>query len=536
MEEFHSNFGHLPVSTYLESSVRGFFENGGDECFVLRTCHLTDKGRGEIAKPAELRLRDANQRLTVLVQARSEGMWGNDIQVQVERPEARVQTFLTLDMHEGDLMATIRSTHGFRRGTVVRIYNDDHEEFRTITELDGKNIHWRIDQPIPHRFESGAPTYVEPVEFNVTVSTLKERETYKELSLAPSSDNYFSRVLNQQSRLIRVIDMRNDSAIQDRYPVATSVQSLAGGSDGIFNVTPDDFIGMNIGPEERYGLAAYEANEDIDMLVIPDLFWCVENSTGFRSMRDAEVVQQAMISQCERTKTRFAVLDFPNHQNYVHALQWRLLFDSAYAAFYYPWVVVDHEGDQRHIPPSGHAAGIYARCDRAMGVHRAPANEELEEVIDLSVLLQEQDLGYLNQQGVNCIRSFAKRGLRIWGARTTSSDPINRYISVRRTISTIIRSMERNLQWVVFEPNDPRLWKSISHACGFFLTQLWKAGYFKGRSPEEAFYVKCDAETNPPETRAAGMVVVEVGVAPIRPAEFIVFRISEENADTEPAM
>ena len=533
-DQFRDIFGRLPFDTYLETAVKGFFDNGGSECYVLRVCHLQERGRGEIARRAQARLRDANEKLTVLVEANSEGSWGNDVRVSVKRPEARVQTFLTLDMHAGDVSATIRSTHGFRRGTVVRIYDDEHSEYRTVTELDGKTIQWRLDAPMDRPFKSGAPTYIEPVEFELEVETLERREVYRELSFAPNSDNYFPRVINNTSRLVQVMDMRNGSSVSEQYPVESPEEHLQGGTDGIFNITPDDFIGLNIGPTERYGLAAFEAIDAIDLLALPDLFWAHENSSGFRTLKDVEVVQQALVSQCERMRNRFAVLDLPNHRDYVQALQWRLLFDSAYAAFYFPWLVIEVNGETKPVPPSGHVAGIYARCDDLMGVHRAPANEALEGVLDLSLLLTDSDIGYLNQQGVNTIKSFAKRGMRVWGARTVSSDPMHRFINVRRTISGIIRAMERNLQWVVFEPNDIRLWKSISYSVSFFLLGLWKQGYFRGRSPEEAFYVKCDAETNPPEIREAGQVIVEVGVAPVRPAEFIVFRVSEESAEFGP--
>jgi phage tail sheath protein FI len=372
------------------------------------------------------------------------------------------------------------------------------------------------------------------LEFELKISTLHERESFRELSLAPNSDQYFVRVINKQSKLIQVSDLRSNSAMADRYPSALEQATLSGGADGIYNVSPEDFIGMNIGPRERFGLAAYEANNAIDLLAIPDLLWCLENSSGFSTMKDVQVVQQAMISQGELLRDRFAILDFPNYGEWVQALQWRLLFDSGFAAFYFPWIQIEVNGKSKVVPPSGHVAGIYARCDAEMGVHRAPANEALEGVVDLSVLINDRDIGELNQQGVNCIRTFAKRGMRVWGARTTSSEPLNRYVNVRRTILAIIRAMRQNLQWVVFEPNDPRLWKSITHAVGFFMLELWKAGYFKGRSPEEAFYVKCDQETNPPEVRDAGQVVVEVGVAPVRPAEFIVFRLTEESAEVGP--
>ena len=538
-QQFRDVFGRLPVETPLEASVKGFFDNGGSECYVLRVAHLQERGRGEIAKPASCRVRDEEQRLSLLVEAVNEGSWGNEIKVQVRRPEARVQSLLTLDIHEGDLSAKIQSTHGFRRGTVVQLRDEETGEvdYRVVTEVDGrdKRIHWRIDEPIARRFRSSAPTLIEPVEFEMEVRTLEHREVYKDLSLAPNSDNYVERVVNGQSRLIRVMDMRGDQPIAARYPAAMpELETLTAGADGIFNITPGDFIGQNIGPKERYGLAAFEANEDVDLLVIPDLFWCLEHSSGFGTMNDVLTVQQAMVTQAENLRDRFAILDFPNRKNYVHALQWRLLFDSPYAAFYFPWVVVEVGGRSVSIPPSGHVAGVYARCDQKEGVHRAPANEELEGVIDLEVLLRDGDIGYLNEQGVNCLKSFNKRGLRIWGARTSSSDPANRYINVRRTISAIIRSMSRDLQWVVFEPNHPRLWKSISHTVSLFLQELWKANYFKGRSPEEAYYVKCDAETNPPEIRDVGQVVVEVGVAPVRPAEFIVFRVAEETSDLGP--
>ncbi len=532
--QFRDVFGRLPVDTYLETAVKGYFDNGGQECHVLRVCHLSDKGRGEIAKASQARLRDENGKLTILVEALNEGTWGNEVSVKVRRPEPRVQTFLTLDMHDGDLSATIKSTHGLRRGTVVKISDDDAAEYRTITELDGKTIHWRIDHPVGRKFLSGAPTYVEPVEFELEVVTPTRKEVFKELSFAPNSDHYFVRVVNAQSQLIRVTDMRNESALNQRYPVATDAVPLTGGTDGIYNITPDDFVGMNIGPGERYGLAAFEAVEDIDLLAVPDLFWCLQHSQGFRTEKDVEVVQQALVSQAERMRNRFALLDFPNVKNYVHALQWRLMFDSQYAAFYFPWVKTEVNGVVREVPSSGHVAGIYARCDAKEGVHRAPANEELEGIVDLSVLLADEDIGHLNAQGVNALKTFAKRGMRVWGARTASSDSGSRYINVRRTISAIIRSMERNLQWVVFEPNDQRLWKTITHSVSHFLNELWRSGYFKGRTPEEAFYVKCDTETNPPEVREAGQVVVEVGVAPVRPAEFIVFRVSEETAEFGP--
>jgi phage tail sheath protein FI len=329
--------------------------------------------------------------------------------------------------------------------------------------------------------------------------------------------------------------MGSDGALQRRYPKEVVDLRLAGGSDGLFNVTPADFIGRDDGPGHRYGLRAYEAVEQIDLLVIPDLMWALEHSIGFnKTTKNVEVVQDEMIAQCERTRDRFAILDVPDSRDHLRALNWRLMYDSAYAALYFPWIVVEHEGRTRTVPPSGHIAGAYARTDVESGVHRAPANVPLEGVLDVERVLQDADIGYLNGRGVNCLKYFPTRGVRIWGARTVSSDGSLKFINVRRILSAIIRSVSSNLQWVVFEPNHPRLWKSVTRNVSFFLRDLWRLGFFSGRVPEEAFYVKCDHETNPAELRDAGYLVLEVGVAPVRPAEFIVFRVQQAVEEVGP--
>ena len=354
------------------------------------------------------------------------------------------------------------------------------------------------------------------------------RERFENLSLSPVSDQYVEQVINRRSSLICVEDLRSPSTLPDRYPVSVEQQHLDGGGDGLFTVTPEDFIGANIGPEERYGLAAYEHVEEIDLLVAPDLMWALDASAGFRTEKDVLVVQDAMVTQCERSKTRFSILDFPDGKDHRRASQWRLLFDSAYAAFYFPWVTISDGGRDRLVPPSGHVAGIYARCDNAMGPYRAPANEAIRGIFDVGRDLTDADIGSLNKEGINCLKSLPQRGIRVWGARTTSSDPAWRYVPVRRVVSAVIASVEQGLQWAVFENNDRFLWKRLVHQVTSFLLDLWKEGFFKGGTPEDAFYVKCDEETNPPEVRDAGQVIIECGVAPVRPAEFVIFKVDSE--------
>jgi phage tail sheath protein FI len=166
-------------------------------------------------------------------------------------------------------------------------------------------------------------------------------------------------------------------------------------------------------------------------------------------------------------------------------------------------------------------------------VFKAPANEEIRDAVNLEVLIDNSVQGELNTQGINCLRAFPGRGIRVWGARTLSRDSNWRYINVRRLFITIKRWIDLNMVWAAFEPNTPQLWVRIQRELSAYLTQLWRAGALKGETPEQAFYVKCDAETNPPEIREVGKVVTEIGFAPSSPAEFIFVRITHRATTTE---
>lgn len=532
--QFRRVYGELKIETYLDEAVRGFFDNGGQACYVLRVAHLVRRRREEVARSAAVKVLDEDGLPTITIHAANEGMWGNQVAVAITRQAPRISTFLTLDLRPNDTSAVIKSTLGLARGSLVRIRDGEKSAYRIVTELSGKTISWA--QPLEEEFKSGAPTYIEPVEFGLSARWGADREVFKDLSMSPNSDRYFERVINRESELIQVEDHRSGSVFPKNYPVDLEQQLLTQGSDGAFTVTPEDFIGANVGPGERFGLAAFEAVDEVDLLVAPDLMWALESSAGFRTEKDVEVVQDAMVSQCERLKTRFSLLDFPDPVDHRRAGQWRLLFDTAYAAFYYPWVAVEDRNKKiRLVPPTGHVAGVIAKLDVAEGPYRAPANEDLKGVVDLGRELNDADLGVLNTAGINCLQSFPRRGIRIWGARTAASDPQWKYINVRRTVNSIISSVERGLQWAVFEANSHFLWKTLTRQVTAFLIELYKAGYFRGRTPEEAFFVKCDAETNPPAMRDAGMVVIECGVAPVRPAEFLVFRVSAEQEEAEHA-
>jgi phage tail sheath protein FI len=266
------------------------------------------------------------------------------------------------------------------------------------------------------------------------------------------------------------------------------------------------------------------------MLCVPDLMKLQLNGDT-KMVKD---IQGKMIAHCESAGDRMAILDAPKGMKPQQIGDWRMDvagYDSKFAALYYPWIeVMDPLSGGKTamlVPPCGHVAGIWARSDNTRGVHKAPANEVLLAVNDLEFQITGDEQANLNKNGINCIRSFSGRGIRVWGARTLSSDPEWRYINVRRLFNYISESIMEGTQWAVFEPNDQRLWMQLKIAATNFLTRTWRDGALFGATPGEAFYVKCDAETNPPDLVEAGQVTVEIGVAPVKPAEFVVFRISQ---------
>jgi phage tail sheath protein FI len=282
------------------------------------------------------------------------------------------------------------------------------------------------------------------------------------------------------------------------------------------------FIGEDKGPGARTGCKTFEDVDEISLIVAPG---CT-----------SPAIQDAILTHCEVKKNRFAVFDSPRDIDGIDKIPKPR--DSKYGAYYFPWIeVYDPEQGNIFVPPSGHMVGIYARSDNERGVHKAPANEVVRGALGLkySVSRGEQDI--LNPKGINCIRDFSRRGrgIRVWGARTISSDASWRYINVRRLFIMIEESIDIGMQWAVFEPNDQRLWKKITRDVSAFLYRIWRTGALFGLSPEEAFYVKCDAETNPVETIDAGQVITEIGICPVKPAEFVIFRIGQWQSGSDVA-
>jgi phage tail sheath protein FI len=263
---------------------------------------------------------------------------------------------------------------------------------------------------------------------------------------------------------------------------------------------------------------------------VPDLMAVYQQ--GVIDLEGLQAVQLAMIAHAELMGDRVAILDAPPSLNAQQIKEWRVDkagYDSKYATLYWPWVKVFDplSGTAIHVPPSGHVAGVWARSDDTRGVHKAPGNEVVRGAISLELNLTKGEHDQLNPVGINCIRAFPGRGIRVWGARTISSDPAWRYLNVRRLFNFVEESIFEGTQWVVFEPNDARLWGRVKRTINSFLLRVWRDGALFGATPEEAFFVKCDAENNPAEVRDAGQLIVDIGIAPVKPAEFVVFRIAQ---------
>ena len=287
---------------------------------------------------------------------------------------------------------------------------------------------------------------------------------------------------------------------------------------------------VRFGPDGDYELALseLEAIDDVTMLCAPDLVHADQSDEV--DLETVRSVQLAMIAHCERMRDRLAILEPPPRLSPQRVVEWRektAAYDSAYATVYYPWIrVLDSSGDRhRSVPPSGHVAGIWARTDRTRGVHTAPANQVVNAAVALDVTLTAPQQEELNRRSINTIRSFPGRGIRVWGARTLSSQAEFRYVSVRRLLIYLETSIAKGTHWVVSEPNDDELRARVTRDVMAFLRDEWRRGVLTGRTPAEAFFVRCDHETNPEDAVAAGRFMCEVGVAPVKPGEFFIFSV-----------
>jgi uncharacterized protein len=348
-------------------------------------------------------------------------------------------------------------------------------------------------------------------------------ETFDNVTTKRGPTNVVTAV-KQQSKLITIEETKGAALA---VPAKGAVALASPEPPAVPAVTADDYSG-NV--NDRTGFGGLEALEDVTMLCVPDAMAAYQQ--GILDDDGLKAVQLAMIAHCELMGDRVAILDAPPGLSAQKLKDWRMNdagYDSKYATLYWPWIKVmdPATGKPTMVPPSGQVAGIWARNDDSRGVHKAPANEIVRGAISLELNITKGEHDQLNPIGVNCIRSFPGQGIRVWGARTLSSDPEWRYLNVRRLFNFVEKSILLGTNWVVFEPNDPALWGRVRRTIMMFLRRVWQSGALFGRTPAEAFFVKCDEENNPPENRDAGILTVDIGIAPVKPAEFVVFRLSQ---------
>ena len=452
--------GPFMEGAYLAHSVYGFFQNGGNLCWVVRA----GSGESEFA-PRPLAALPA----------------AADADVEALRVVARpgVDGQLTIEIAENPAVKPEGEGEGDKPAA---------EPTYKVTIREGDSAH----------------------------------EEYDGLTMRRGRSNIATKI-NAASKLVLVEDTGASLPEAQRGP-APGTYRLSAPSTALEPVSAGDFAGD---VADRRGIGGLAAVDEITMIAVPDL-WTLDN--GQRAQ--VADVQRALIAHCEAAGDRMAILDAPPDMRPQDVLEWRMQdagYDSRFAALYWPWIEVRSplDGETLTIPPSGHIAGIWCRSDATRGVHKAPANEVTRGANGIAFQITQSEQGALNQVGINCIRAFPGRGIRVWGARTLSSDPAWRYINVRRLFNYVSESIMQGTQWSVFEPNDQKLWIQLRIAVSSFLTRTWRDGALFGSSPDAAFYVKCDEETNPPEVIEAGQVVCEIGIAPVKPAEFVIFRLSQ---------
>lgn len=477
--------------SYLPYAVDGFFANGGKRCFVGRIA-----GNGSVAAQLVIELpgRGRPESNPSKEKSRSRSLAARGEDTTKEATETGAESGTLTD----DLLFTIAATGPGSWGNRIAVDIGQASLKARYSELFKLTVSY---------WTSPSASYDDP-------ATLKEE--FDNLSMDDASPDFLEKRINYISNLITVeVDPKGTSQ-RPKIKPQRSLSRLEGGGDGSV-IEVEDYKKWQ--SSERTGLAAFEKIDEISIV-------CAPNENDFKQDK-ANSLTNALVAHCENMMDRFVVLQAPHSAGAVESLLPPT--DSKYAAYYYPWLKVLDPATNLPIliPPGGHVVGIYARNDAERGVHKAPANEPVRGALGLQLALTRGEQEILNPRGINCILVFPGHGIRVWGARTTSSDTLWKYVNVRRLFLFLEESIDEGTQWVVFEPNDQRLWARVRQTVTDFLTRVWRNGALMGSTAEEVFFVKCDETTMTDDDIANGRLLVLVGVAPVRPAEFIIFRIAQ---------
>ena len=531
---------------FLPYAVEQFFANGGSRAYIMR------------AVPGDAKA--AEKTVGVLkVTAASPGAWSENMRVTV-LPSSKAKSPV-FAVNGADL--TLKNSDGFNTGDVVELFDGSKTAYATVKSVLDKVV--TLDAPCTLNVADttvGTSKYIRTCEITIVARLDETVETFENLSLKPEALNY-APVRTAKSELIKVevlpsagttappaapVEKKKDDKKDDKKEEAAPAPAapapaagkitpydlcggtgsemvliLEGGSNGtVLTVTADAFLGKDDGPGKRTGLQAFQENNNVSIMLIPGI-----------TMPE---VQSSLVGFCEGKKSCFAILDIPMDLKKTNdVVNFRDMYDSTYAAIYHPWLQMFDAGAKRpaYFPPSGAMAGIYARSDTDRGVHKAPANEVVRGCTGLSCNYNNGEQDILNPIGVNLIRSFPGRGIRVWGARTISSNGLWKYLNVRRLFIYVEESIKANTNWVVFEPNSEALWARVSRTISTFLATCWRDGMLAGTSPDQAFFVECGPTTMTQDDIDNGRLICQIGIAPVKPAEFVIFRITQKTANGE---
>lgn len=535
MADYQRRFGgYLSERAYgdqrfLPYAVEQFFNNGGSTCYVMRVCKEkddTDAGK-DGAATAQGILKAGDTALLTLTAA-NPGAWGNNIRARLT-PVLKNRVKIDSWPAGEEKTCGVSSSDGYEAGDLVCIQymeKDGRKIFYSVAEKaegNGITLKWTGTPPA----EADTEAFLYLLEWGMMLQDDTSAEQYESVSFNPERNSYVEQALKKSQLVTAAADMENltedmlKSLLEgDGGEEITLEIAFEGGSDGVIKADafdPSLYIGRDGSPDQRTGLTAFKTLSDVSIMAIPGI---TDGS-----------VQSALVSHCEGLASRFAILDMPFDSKEVADLQaFKENIDSSYAAMYHPWLQCYDPLANRKVflPPSGSMAGIYARTDNSRGVHKAPANEVVRNCTGLSIKYNEAEQGKLNPKGINLIRNIPGQGIRVWGARTCSSDGNWKYVNVRRLFIFLEESIKANTNWAVFEPNDEMLWSRVEGTIRVFLTTQWRNGALAGSTADEAFYINIGKSTMTEDDILNGRLICVIGVAPVRPAEFVIFRITQK--------
>lgn len=504
---------------FLAYAVEHFFINGGTRAFIMRVTPSDSKCAQSVSEQNILNFT-----------AKAPGKWGNFIRVIIT-PSSKAKTqILSVEELVQGAVYKVKNAAGFQTGDIVAFTDGNEIQYNKISSVQDNLLSFAgaFNGDVTDT-EILPSKVIYTCEFNVEIKYEDAVELYENVSLNLRSSSFIKNKMAKSDLLDVSVELPESETPCSAFEMIAGkdkdilVIGMDGGSDGTKDaLSAADFIGTDNGPGKRTGIQSFIDNDVVSIIAVP-------------GVTDPNV-QLSLVAHCEGLASRFAVLDLPRgSQKIDDVVAHRIIFDSSYAALYHPWIEIFDPLAKKNtaIPPSGSVAGIFARSDNSRGVHKAPANETIRACVGLDCMYNKGEQDILNPKGVNLIRFFPGQGIRVWGARTVSSNSSWKYVNVRRLFIFLEESIKANTNWVVFEPNDELLWVRVKRTIDVFLNTVWRSGALAGGSPAEAFFVNVGRETMTQDDINNGRLICVIGVAPVKPAEFVIFRITQRTSSEE---